>query len=85
MPNINIDENVYVSVGDFYEECSGSDIDKLIKLLLTDGYISQEDVDSDDSRTIGEDYQKAINKLKYIRKFMSIEDEQKIIEISKKY
>lgn len=84
MPYINIYENIHISVGDFYGECSGTDIDTLIKLLQQDGHITQEAIDNDSS-TISEEYSKAILKLKYLRKFISIEDEQKIIEIANKY
>ena len=79
---LNEDDYITMDVEDFYYKCD--DIDKLIKLLIKDRYIDSDD-EGVELTTLNYDYFIAVHRLKYIRPFMSIEDEQKIIQISKKY
>lgn len=81
-------EDVDISVEEFFSECSDDEITKLIKLLIGEGYIEEkQDVFTlEDKRDcITYEFDQMVDHLSSLRLRISLEDEEIIREILKKY
>jgi hypothetical protein len=83
MPSFYVDD-VDIDVDEFLSACSDSERKELIEALAEDGYIKKESILTPDKKSINPTFDDACIKLIGNSWRLSKEDEDKIIEISKK-
>ena len=82
---IEVDADIEVSVNEFYEECTDREKKELAEYLIEDGFIPGR------TEQVGEDslmditYREALNKLYSKRIYLTLEEEQFIINLANRY
>lgn len=83
---VEVDADADVSVDDFLSECSSSDIDDIIKALVEDGYLPKHVSNAYNKVGPSEEFfEDALNKLHGKWNCLSKEEEELIINISKRF
>lgn len=81
-----VDAEVEVEVDEFYSECSSYDKELLVDLLKDDGYLKDETIISESIETYkDEDFETALRKLSVNRLVLSVEEEELIKKIAKRF
>lgn len=77
---------VDVDVDEFLSACSKKEIENLIEYLIEDGYLNSRGIiNKHDKSLIEEEWDEIIDNLKDKRLSISVEDEELIRQLSKKY
>lgn len=77
---------VDVDVDEFLSACSKKEIENLIEYLIEDGYLSSRGIISKTGKSLlEEEWDEIIDNLKDKRLLISVEDEELIRQLSKKY
>ncbi len=76
-----------IEVDEFWHECSKSEKQELIDLLVEEGYVIRKTKQPDDPNRnlLDEEWDDLCNKLQSIRQRLSVDDEQTIKDIISKY
>jgi hypothetical protein len=76
-----------IEVDEFWHECSKSEKQELIDLLVEEGYVIRKTKQPDDPNRnlLDEEWDNLCDKLQSIRQRLSADDEQKIKDIISKY
>jgi hypothetical protein len=76
-----------IEVDEFWHECSKSEKQELIDLLVEEGYVIRKTKQPDDPNRnlLDEEWDDLCNKLQSIRQRLSVDDEQTIKQIISKY
>jgi anaerobic ribonucleoside-triphosphate reductase len=81
-------EDIDIDPGDFVDSCNRQEIEELVKTLIEDGHISRtaiKQVGSQEENTLDITYREALDKLYYKRIYLTLEEEQSIINLANKY
>jgi len=82
---VEVDVDIDVDVAEFYGDCSDKEKEELAQYLIEDGFIPGK------STQVGEDtlqdttYKEALNKLYSKRVYLTLEEEQFLINLANKY
>jgi len=82
---VEVDVDLDVDVAEFYGDCSDREKEELAQYLIEDGFIPGQ------STQVGEDtlqdttYKEALNKLYSKRVYLTLEEEQFLINLANKY
>ena len=81
----NVTVDIDVDVSDFYDECSYTEKKQLVEYLVEDGFASgsSEEIEKENLQDIT--YKKALDKLYSKRIYLTLQEEQFIIDLSNKY
>jgi hypothetical protein len=82
---VEVDVDVDVDIDEIYDECSNGEKEQLVEYLAEDGFIPgySPEVGEDNLQDIT--YKQALDKLHTKRIYLTLEEEQFIINLSNKY
>jgi len=78
-------EDIDIDPSDFVDACSRQEIQELIDVLIEDGYINRSAVDSREDNVMDITYKEALDKLQDKRIYLTLEEEQFIINLANKF
>ena len=82
---IEVDADIEVSVNEFYEECTDREKKELAEYLIEDGFIPGRTEQVGEDNLMDITYKEALNKLYNKRIYLTLEEEQFIINLANKY
>lgn len=82
---IEVDADIEVSVNEFYEECTDREKKELAEYLIEDGFIPGRTEQVGEDSLMDVTYREALNKLYSKRIYLTLEEEQFIINLANKY
>jgi hypothetical protein len=82
---VAVDVDVDVDVDDFYDECSTGEKKQLVKYLAEDGFVPGYSPEVGQENLQDITYKKALDKLHFKRIYLTLEEEQFILNLSNKY
>lgn len=78
-------EDIDIDPSDFVDACDRQEIQELIDVLIEDGYINRSTVDSREDNLMDIVYKEALDKLQDKRIYLTLEEEQFIINLANKF
>lgn len=88
MPYINIDEDVFIDVRDFYRELDDPEKEQLADLLTEDGFLDELEEENRNKNISGfdeETFESSLKKLRGKWNMLSKEEEETIVKIASKF
>lgn len=88
MPYINIDEDVFIDVRDFYRELDDPEKEQLADLLTEDGFLDELEEENRNKNINGfdeETFESSLKKLRGKWNMLSKEEEETIVKIASKF
>jgi hypothetical protein len=82
---VEVDVDIEVDVEEFYNDCSDKEKEELAKYLIEDGFIPGRTEQVGEDNLMDITYEEALNKLYSKRIYLSLEEEQFIINLANKY
>lgn len=82
---IEVDADIEVSVNEFYEECTDREKKELAEYLIEDGFIPGRTEQVGEDSLMDVTYREALNKLYSKRIYLTLEEEQFIINLANRY
>ena len=84
MPEFYV-EDLDIDPSDFIDGCSRREIQELIDILVEDGYINQTAASSREDNLMDITYKEALDKLQGRRLYLTLKEEQFIINLANKF
>jgi hypothetical protein len=82
---VEVDVDIEVDVEEFYNDCSDKEKEELAKYLIEDDFIPGQTEQVGEDNLMDVTYKEALNKLYSKRIYLSLEEEQFIINLANKY
>jgi len=82
---VEVDVDIDVDVAEFYSDCSDKEKKELAQYLVEDGFIPGYSEEAGQDNLMDETYKEALNKLYSKRTYLTLEEEQFLINLANKY
>jgi hypothetical protein len=82
---VEVDVDIDIDIEEFYNDCSDREKKELAEYLIEDGFIPGRTEQVGEDNLIDVTYKEALNKLYSKRIYLSLEEEQFIINLANKY
>jgi hypothetical protein len=82
---VEVDVDIDIDVADFYGDCSDREKKELAGYLIEDGFIPGQTEQVGEDNLMDVTYKKALNKLYSKRIYLTLEEEQVILNLANKY
>ena len=82
---VEVDVDIDVDVAEFYSDCSNREKKELTEYLIEDGFIPGQTEQVGEDNLMDVTYKEALNKLYNKRIYLTLEEEQFIINLANKY
>ena len=82
---VEVDVDIDVDVAEFYSDCSDKEKKELAQYLVEDGFIPGYSEEVGQGNLMDETYKEALNKLYSKRTYLTLEEEQFLINLANKY
>lgn len=82
---VEVDVDIDVDVAEFYGDCSDKEKKELAQYLVEDGFIPGYSEEVGQDNLMDETYKEALNKLYSKRTYLTLEEEQFLINLANKY
>ena len=82
---VEVDVDIDVDVEEFYNDCSDREKKELMEYLTEDDFIPERIIQAREDNLMDLTYKKALDKLHSKRIYLTLEEEQFIINLSNKY
>ena len=82
---VEVDVDIEVDVEEFYNDCSDKEKEELAKYLIEDDFIPGQTEQVGKDNLMDVTYKEALNKLYSKRVYLTLEEEQFIINLANKY
>jgi hypothetical protein len=80
-----VEVDIDIEVGDFIDECSDREIQRMIKILRKEGYLSPNDGVPGEDNLLDIEYKNALDKLYNRRIYLTLEEEQFIKQLANRF
>lgn len=82
---VEVDVDIDVDVEEFYNDCSDKEKKELVEYLIEDDFIPERTVQTREDNLMDLTYKNALDKLYNKRIYLTLEEEQFIINLANKY
>ena len=82
---VEVDVDIDVDVEEFYNDCSDKEKKELVEYLIEDDFIPEQIVQTREDNLMDLTYKNALDKLYSKRIYLTLEEEQFIINLANKY
>jgi hypothetical protein len=80
-----VEVDIDIEVSDFIDECSDREIQRMIKILRKEGYLSPDEGMPGEDNLLDIEYKNALDKLYNRRIYLTLEEEQFIKQLANKF